>query len=444
MNRVLCTSLFAALLVVTACSKKEESSETLTNDFPTSTDIVSIARPTDGFRWIVNEDFSDEFNGTELDGDKWYDYHPTWKGREPGLFMPSQVSVKDGCLVLEGGKMEKDTIIYAWNGAITTYNIKCAAVVAKSHEAHYGKYYECKVKANKTTLSTTFWLSMRTSKVSTAGRQPEGSEVGTFSQELDILECIGRTGDFTGTDFSQRMNSNVHYWFLPSGSSTTEDIRAEECVLYNADGSIPSDDFNVYGCWWRDKASASFYLNNSGEKHIDFANRDTGAPFYFTEKMGLNLVLETYPYPWIELPNDEELVDPTKNKNYYDWVRCYDLVPADTIITGASEYAMFENHLHFYRKSRYFKSTGGNLELQIDYTASKDAEIDIVIYNAKKEAIHTQEVAVPAGYSATTYPVSVSDAQLIEDDSYFAVATLKSAEGTTYETDSFMFTYDGE
>ena len=46
----------------------------------------------------------------------------------------------------------------------------------------------------------------------------------------------------------------------------------------------------------------------------------------FDQTMGVNLVSETYPYPWIELPNDEELADDSRNTCYYDWVRVYKLV----------------------------------------------------------------------------------------------------------------------
>lgn len=35
----------------------------------------------------------------------------------------------------------------------TEFNISCAAVVSKEEKAHYG-YYECRFKANKTTLSS--------------------------------------------------------------------------------------------------------------------------------------------------------------------------------------------------------------------------------------------------------------------------------------------------
>ena len=101
--------------------------------------ILSFAEPPKpplGKRWVLNPDFSDEFNGMSLDTAKWLDHHPTWKGREPGLFMPSQISVKDGFLQIRGEKMGKDTVIGS-----QTFNVKCGAVVSK--KPTFLGYYEC-------------------------------------------------------------------------------------------------------------------------------------------------------------------------------------------------------------------------------------------------------------------------------------------------------------
>jgi hypothetical protein len=63
----------------------------LTSAWLVQTSVAGPPPPPDGKRWVINDQFSDEFNGTELDGSKWLDHHPNWKGREPGIFLPSQV-----------------------------------------------------------------------------------------------------------------------------------------------------------------------------------------------------------------------------------------------------------------------------------------------------------------------------------------------------------------
>ena len=419
---------------------ENQNNGALVGAFPTSKAIKTIPRPPVGKRWIVNRLLSDEFNGTELDKTKWLDNHPTWKGREPGLFMESQVSVKDGNLVLEGGKMEKDTV-FMYAGKDRTYNVKCAAVVSKEEWAYYGSYYECRVKANKTTLSTTFWLSKRSGAIPTEGRQPEGAAVGRFHQELDILECVGRTGNFDGKFFAEGMNSNVHYWFTPTGG-TQQDIRAKETRLKLKDGTIPSEGYQTYGCWWRDKQSASFYLNNEQETHVDFEDRNTGKPFYFTEKMGLNLVLETYPFPWIELPNAEELEDDTKNKNYYDWVRVYDLVDLDQAEAPGAVYPMFEEHISINNKAAAVAMKNGTIVIDVDYTATKDCEIEFILCDASKKQILTKKRNVKAGYGVVGF--ECSDGDVVSGSKYHAIVYLRPVDSSdnsnAYEGDSFGFT----
>ena len=58
---------------------------------------------------------------------------------------------------ITGKKLKKDTIVKAY-GRELTFNIAGGAVISKSNDAFFG-YYECKFKAAKTTMSTTFWLS---------------------------------------------------------------------------------------------------------------------------------------------------------------------------------------------------------------------------------------------------------------------------------------------
>ncbi|MFI3320039.1 MAG: hypothetical protein SNH01_03865 [Rikenellaceae bacterium] len=390
------------------CSDSEGGSDSgsgdaMVGDYPVSSEIVSIPLPPEGQRWIVNESLSDEFNDGVLDDTKWLDYHDSWDGREPGLFEPKMVSFNDTCMVLSGEYMDEPVEVWNWNNtSSTTYYISCAAVISKLQNAHYG-YYECRFKANKTTLSSTFWMSSRgtAGTFSTEGRQPEGSDVGTFSQELDICECIGRNGDFSGTAFADRMNANIHYWMTPTDGSK-EDRKPASTLLYIEDGSKPSDDYNIYGCWWRDKSNATFYLNNGQATDREFidTNLGTGA-FYFTEPMGVNMVVETYSYPWIELPTEEELSDPTLNSTYYDWIRSYVLVDADMLYNAdAKTMVMFDNLIHFSEKPETLTvNDEGNIEVNVTYTLSDNAYMRLVIYDSKKQLVSESVKRVYAGYA---------------------------------------------
>ena len=287
--------------------------------------VVSIlkADPPDpplGKRWIFNPLFSEEFNGTSLDLTKWYDHHPSWIGRAPGLFLPSQVSVANGYMTIRGEKMASDTVITHWDGRKEIYNIKAGAVVSRSLDAYFG-YYECRFKAAKTTMSTTFWMSTRKGY---PGPEPCGDRYGL---ELDIQECIGREGPFDGAWFASGMNSNSHYWYTGC-DGIKHDYRAEGVEIESE--SLASEDFNTYGGWWQDESNVVYYFNNGEGVASKFYDGITDKPF--DRPMGINLVSETYPFPWIELPNDEELADSTKNICYYDWVRSYLLVDVDSVI----------------------------------------------------------------------------------------------------------------
>jgi len=317
--------------------------------------------PPIGKRWVINPDLSDEFNGQTLDVEKWYNYHPTWKGREPGLFMPSQVSVSNGYLQIKGEKMEKDTIV---NGKV--FNIKGGAVVSKK-TALFG-YFECRVKAAATTMSTTFWFS------GGGGKGPNGCD--SYHQEWDIQECIGRSGDFAGNFFSNGMNSNGHFWYTDCDKQR-HDIRAPSVKFVNKE--LASNDFHVYGGWWRDAKTASLYYDHRAPKHMKFYDAILDKPF--NKPMYMRLVSETYPFPWIELPTDEELADDTKNTVYYDWVRSYNLV--DVVANDIDQF--YEMGLNLYQESIVFPELEFELEatdvlkIPLSYKANQHRKVYIKV-----------------------------------------------------------------
>ncbi|MFI3286576.1 MAG: family 16 glycosylhydrolase [Rikenellaceae bacterium] len=416
------------LLSLTLSGCNDSSKYIDIESLPTTEPIASIPLPPLNQRWVVNEQYTDEFNGEDLDEQKWHRVHPTWIGREPGLFKAANVSFSDGCMVLKGEKMDRDTVIDG-----TKFNISCAAVISKKREAHYG-YYECRFKANKTTLSSTFWLSTPGVTFPTEGRQVEGAESGKFRQELDICECIGRSGDFQGKIFAKGMNANMHYWFTPEGKPI-EDQRAKECRLSRPDGALLSEDFNTFGCWWRDAESASFYLNNEQETHRQFIARKSynepyDTPFRFTEPMTLNLVVETYPYPWVELPNDTELADPTLNSTLYDWVRSYILIDAVDENPGAAPMTMFEDIIHIEAKDI-------SAPLIIQYTSALDRQMVLTLYNQDGKQIDSEVVPAPAGYANLEVKSQILSSINCQNNTCYFSAALVDSENNTLSIDSF-------
>lgn len=378
--------------------------------------------PPIGKRWVINPEFSDEFNGATLDSNKWYDYHPSWKGREPGIFLPSQVSVKDGYLQIKGEKLKKDTIVNSY-GRDMTFNIAGGAVVSK--KAALLGYYECRAKAAATTMSTTFWFSTTGSEVG-----PNGCD--KYGQEWDIQECIGRSGDFAGTFFSNGMNSNGHFWYNDCDKER-HDLRAPAVKFVNQE--LASKDFHVYGGWWRDEKTASLYYDDRAPKHMKFYDEIVDKPF--NRPMYMRLVSETYPFPWIELPTDAELADPTKNTVYYDWVRGYDLV--DVNHEGIDQ--SYEMGLNLYNESIIFSDlqtkmeAGEVLKIPLSYKANQHRKIYLKISETTdklKEKWHKKVlekvIDVYPGYGNMEVVFKV-DKKLSKSATYIVEALIRDVSG---------------
>lgn len=355
--------------------------------------VILEAQPPEpplGQRWVLNEKFSDEFNGTALDTAKWYDYHPNWRGRPPGLFLPSTVKVENGYMSIQGGKLDHDTIIRN-----DTFNIACGAVVSKSQEAWFG-YYECRFKAAATTMSTTFWFSSR--------RHFDGPEDcrDSYGLEWDVQECIGREGDFKGNFFASGMHSNSHFWYRDC-ERESHDYRAEQ-VLFESN-ELASENFNTYGGWWKNEYEASYYFNNGEAKSHTFFTDIKEKPF--DHPLGMNLVSETYPFPWISLPTDEELNDDSRNTCYYDWVRAYTLVDVDQAVKNSGETFMFAEELKFLESSEG-KAASKTLDFVLSYMANGDRELILELYTPEKELLVSQKYAALAGNGKKKYAMNLA------------------------------------
>lgn len=374
-------------------------------------------KPPAGKRWVLNPDVSDEFNETKLDTSKWLDYHPTWMGREPGLFMPSQVSVKDGFLQIRGEKMDKDSIIHTAHKDYV-FNTKCGAVVSK--KSIFLGYYECRAKAAATTMSTTFWFS--------SGRNAGPKNCDEYHLEWDIQECIGREGDFKGSFFAKGMHSNSHYWYNDC-DGVRHDYRAPQVRFENDE--LASKDFHVYGGWWRSESSASYYYDNRSPKYQKFYDGVIEKPF--NKPMHMRIVSETYPFPWIKLPSDQELLDSTKNTVYYDWVRGYKLVDADEPSNLKPEQLVKIYHEGvFFDKAILNIETSKTLNIPLTYKANEDRKIRLELFSPDGTKIKDVLIPAYAGYANIVYPLAL-DKQLEAKAGYKLTSTLLHKNGNKKE-----------
>ena len=134
-----------------------------------------------GQKWALVENMSDEFDGSALDRNKWQD-DPVgngwnWYGRAPGLFRGENVQLKDGKMCVTVSKLDAPVVR---DGKTFTHQ---GAIVRSLHPGQPGWYFECRMKANATIMSSTFWLMPKPGN---------GKRL-----ELDIQECVGLTTDKT-------------------------------------------------------------------------------------------------------------------------------------------------------------------------------------------------------------------------------------------------------
>lgn len=284
--------------------------------------FAQLPEPPEGYRWVLVTQYSDEFNGSSLDKTKWRDTYDGWKGRLPAKFDPSTISLKDGYLVIRNKKLAQ---------ADGGYTIAGGAVQSLGETAHYG-YYECRFKASKINMSTTFWMSNGKEPIKGPTKLTGDCARDQYSQELDICESVGGTGDFN-SKFRTQMNFNTHYRYIDCNNSREKFYSAGNNAIegngQEADAGLEGggeswEDFHTYGCYWRDANTADFYVDGKFAGSVKVRTDVVDTPF--DRPMKINMVTETYNWATPH-PTDAELANNDINASYYDWIRSYKLVP---------------------------------------------------------------------------------------------------------------------
>lgn len=253
--------------------------------------------------WHKVDNMSDEFEGTSLNLSKWQQEPVgngwSWIGREPGLFDKKSVSVAEGKMRVTVSKLDAPTTIrnreYLYQGAI----------VRSIHPGQHGWYYEAKMKANATEMSSTFWLMSKNSNCKT-------------KHELDIQENVGVVSPNAETwaaDWDRIFHSNAFHRKTRCNNRT----QLEGSVLLK-DGEKNSDRFFVYGAWWKSPNEVRFYLDGEYQYTIN-----PSTPF--NQSMWLQMAIETY--DWNPVPADGGKIASgtwAERTTQYEWVRTWQVI----------------------------------------------------------------------------------------------------------------------
>lgn len=325
--------------------------------------------PDTGYRWVLNQELSDEFEGDELDLEKWKNTDPNrWIGRTPGLFMAEAVSMGEGkmrmtCDIFDEPKEVK--------GQTWTHQ---GGHVISQKQVKPGSFIECKMKANKTFMSTTFWL---------INYSNEGTGCDRRVTELDVHESIGYPENHAKT---QQMGSNTHSRGIPSECSEIE--AGSRGNHAQAPGKL-YDHYYTYGVWWKGPRELLFYLNGEYKYTINPV-ADFDIDLY------IKLVCETY--NWSPAPADGGMTGTWEERTtFYDWVRTYDYVAVDEPSgTGDNSNSIFDEEINF--TSKPSKRINTNLSFKINYKANSDRKLTLELKNELGDVVGKLESLIYQGY----------------------------------------------
>jgi len=248
--------------------------------------------------WKKVSSMSDEFDGRSLDTSKWR-AEPVgngwnWVGRPPALFKADNVTVASGKMRVTVGKLDEPVTV---RGQTFTHQ---GAIVRSLNPGRVGWYFECRMKANSTVMSSTFWLM-------TKGNTRK-------KLELDIQECVGRTTDASAgwaKHWDRIFHSNAIH---RKNRFNPEKVQLQAQTRLQARNS---ERYFVYGAWWKSPDEIRFYLDGKYAYTIR-PKVEWDVPAY------IQMAIETY--DWNPIPDDGGLVESgtwDQRTTQYDWVRVW-------------------------------------------------------------------------------------------------------------------------
>ncbi|MBL7152691.1 MAG: family 16 glycosylhydrolase [Phycisphaerae bacterium] len=230
-----------------------------------TTDAYPLSDQANKAGWVKYAQMSDEFDGDELDAEKWWPKNPRWLGRKPAWFDPANVNVADGKLHLSMKKneppgMPKDK----------GYHTYTSAAVQSKGLVKYG-YFEVRCRPMASAGSSSFWFYNNTPDLWT---------------EIDVFEIGGRA-----PKFEKKYNMNVHVFKTP-----TENKHWSKHGEWFAPTNL-ADDYHTYALEW-DAERIKWYFDGVLVRWVENT--------HWHQPLTLNFDSETMP-DWFGLPKDEDL-----------------------------------------------------------------------------------------------------------------------------------------
>lgn len=357
---------------------------------------AQTALPETGYRWVLNEDLSDEFEGNTLNLDKWKNTDPKkWMGRAPGIFKKNTVSLVEGNMCITTDKLPEPEV---YKGETFTH---AGGHVISRKKVKLGSFIECSMKANKTFMSSTFWL---------INYANEGKGCNRRTTELDIQECIGFPADKKQT---QEMGSNTHSRNIsPNCTDVEKGSRGARCEMPGK----AYDSYYTYGVWWKSPRELLFYLNGEYKYTIE-PKAD------FNLDMYIKMVCETY--NWSPVPADGGMNGNWNERTtFYDWVRTYSYVPIDKKQKVSKKVSkIFEEEVLFSEK--HTRVLISDLSIPVAYKANTDKKLVLTLKNSKGKEVSKMKKIVYAGHGNIAFHIS----DKLTEGNYSAEATLYSVKG---------------
>ncbi|WP_370449465.1 family 16 glycosylhydrolase, partial [Aquimarina sp. BL5] len=225
----LITSLVTQAQDLTIPPKNYVDSVDITTRVKRTTDLFPLSDQNNKERWKLLKAYSDEFDGSSINSDKWYDYNPKWKGRQPTFFHKSNVALENGELVMRVNKHGKDKLPDDYTHT--------SGFVQSKNKFLYG-YFEAELKLMNAPWVSGFWMANATKD---------------WWTEIDICE------NAPGLDYNRNdLNSNIHVFRAPKDKGDVKKHFSRTKKFY-----FPEElqkDYHVWGLEWT-KEYIRFYID---------------------------------------------------------------------------------------------------------------------------------------------------------------------------------------